>query len=165
MSNKVKELAETRHEMRSKAAEAKRLFIEEKYNCAQAVACAFCSELELPAEKARALAASFGGGMGRLREFCGAVSGALLVLGAVCGGYDPADRQAKAAHYKRVQEFARRFSEQNGSIVCRELLGLRTGQKQDAQPEERTAAYYARRPCAELVACAAEILEEMLNKT
>lgn len=166
MSNKVKKSAETEtggEELKRRAAEAKRLFIEEKYNCAQAVACAFCPELGLEEQTVRALCSSFGGGMGRLREVCGAVSGALFVLGAVYGGYDPADRRAKAAHYERVQEFARRFSEQNGSIICRELLGLRAGQRQSPLPEERTAAYYAGRPCAELVACAAEILERMLK--
>ena len=96
--------------MEDKYAKAKHLFVKEKYNCAQAVACAFCQETGIPEEQLRALAASFGGGMGRLREVCGAVSGALLVLGALYGGYDPADTAAKAGHYARVQEFARRFS-------------------------------------------------------
>ena len=150
--------------MSKKAEEAKRLFTEEKHNCAQAVACAFCQELGLGEQKARSLSSSFGGGMGRLREVCGAVSGALMVLGAVYGGYDPADRGAKAEHYARVQEFARRFSEQNGSMICRELLGLRAGQRDDPLPGERTAAYYAGRPCAEIVASAAEILEQMLTE-
>lgn len=150
--------------MNQKAEIAKQLFIEEKYNCAQAVACAFCAELGLEHAKARALASCFGGGMGRLREVCGAVSGALLVLGAAGGDYDPADRAAKAAQYARVQEFARRFQGQNGSIVCRELLGLRSGQKDAPVPEERTKAYYAGRPCAEIVASAAEILQQMLEE-
>ena len=92
--------------MEDKYAKAKHLFVKEKYNCAQAVACAFCQETGIPEEQLRALAASFGGGMGRLREVCGAVSGALLVLGALYGGYDPADTAAKARHYARVQEFA-----------------------------------------------------------
>ena len=148
----------------TKSQEARRLFIEEKYNCAQAVACAFCAELGLEQEKARALVSCFGGGMGRLREVCGAVSGALFVLGAAGGDYDPADRAAKAAQYERVQEFARRFCGKNGSIVCRELLGLRSGQTDAPVPAERTGAYYAGRPCAELVACAAEILQEMLEE-
>lgn len=81
--------------MEDKYAKAKHLFVKEKYNCAQAVACAFCQETGIPEEQLRALAASFGGGMGRLREVCGAVSGALLVLGALYGGYDPADTAAK----------------------------------------------------------------------
>ncbi len=146
MSNKVKELAETRHEMRSKAAEAKRLFIEEKYNCAQAVACAFCSELELPAEKARALAASFGGGMGRLREVCGAVSGALLVFGAVCGGYDPADRQARPRTINACRNLPGAFRSRMEALSAGSSWAFGPDKKQDAQPEERTAAYYARRP-------------------
>lgn len=147
-----------------KSQKAKQLFIEEKYNCAQAVACAFCEQLGLEQEKARALASCFGGGMGRLREVCGAVSGALLVLGALGGDYDPADRAAKAAQYGRVQEFARRFREKNGSIVCRELLGLRAGQQDAPMPSARTKAYYAGRPCAEIVASAAEILQQMLEE-
>ena len=102
--------------------------------------------------------------MGRLREVCGAVSGALLVLGALGGDYDPADRAAKAAQYGRVQEFARRFREKNGSIVCRELLGLRAGQQDAPMPSARTKAYYAGRPCAEIVASAAEILQQMLEE-
>ena len=102
--------------------------------------------------------------MGRLREVCGAVSGALLVLGALDGDYDPADRAAKAAQYGRVQEFARRFREKNGSIVCREMLGLRAGQQDAPAPSARTKAYYAGRPCAEIVASAAEILQQMLEE-
>ena len=127
----------------TKSQKAKQLFIEEKYNCAQAVACAFCQELGLEQAKARALASCFGGGMGRLREVCGA---------------------AKAAQYGRVQEFARRFREKNGSIVCRELLGLRAGQQDAPAPSARTKAYYAGRPCAEIVASAAEILQQMLEE-
>lgn len=150
--------------MEDKYAKAKHLFVKEKYNCAQAVACAFCQETGIPEEQLRALAASFGGGMGRLREVCGAVSGALLVLGALYGGYDPADTAAKARHYARVQEFARRFSKENGHIVCRELLKLRSGQKQSPIPDQRTSEYYAARPCPEIVASGARILEQMLRQ-
>ena len=137
-------------------------FFEQGYNCAQSVALAFCDETGLAPETAAKLASSFGAGMGRLREVCGAVSGALLVLGAVKGVSDPQDRQGKTAQYKEIQEFAKRFRELNGSIVCRELLGL-TEKTSEPTPEQRTPEYYRKRPCGELVACSTLILEETLG--
>ena len=131
------------------------------YNCAQSVVLAFGDVTGLDEHTAAMLSSSFGGGMGRLREVCGAVSGALTVLGLVQGYADPDDREAKKAHYHRVQEFARRFREKNGSIICRELLsGVQTVGGSD--PEQRTEAYYKKRPCPALCRCAAEILDEML---
>ena len=100
------------------AEEAKRLFLE-GYNCAQAVFCAFCDLTGLDVDAAARMASSFGGGMGRLREVCGAVSGALLALGMLRGYDDPHDPGAKAAHYRRVQEFARRFREKKGAAARR----------------------------------------------
>lgn len=139
---------------------AERLF-REGYNCAQAVLLAFCDETGLDEKTAAMLASSFGGGMGRLREVCGAVSGALMVLGLVQGYADPDDPDAKKAHYHRVQEFAERFREKNGSIICRELLsGVQTVGGSD--PEQRTESYYKKRPCPALCRCAAEILDEMI---
>ena len=99
--------------------------------------------------------------MGRMREVCGAVSGASMVLGLVKGYADPTDADAKKAHYHLVQEFARRFREQNGSIICRDLLSG-TAVRQGNDPEARTAAYYQKRPCPALVRQAAEILDSML---
>ena len=136
------------------------LFLE-GYNCAQAVFCAFGDVTGLPTDAAARLACSFGGGMGRLREVCGAVSGALLTLGYVLGYADPKDFAAKKAHYALVQEFARRFTEKNGSIVCRELLRgveVSTG----STPEQRTPEFYKKRPCPELIRQAAEITQQML---
>ena len=131
------------------------------YNCAQSVLLAFGDVTGLDEKTASALSSSFGGGLGRLREVCGAVSGAAMVLGLVKGYSDPDDREAKKAHYARVREFAERFKEQNGSIVCRELLsGVKT--TEGGVPEERTDAYYQKRPCAELCRRAAQILDEML---
>ena len=140
---------------------AKSLFLS-GYNCAQAVACAFCDATGLDIDTAARMASSFGGGLGRLREVCGTVSGAALVLGIAKGYSDPKDFEAKKAHYALVQEFARRFREKNGSIVCRELLagvGATTG----GEPEARTPEYYKKRPCPDLAACAAGILDEMLE--
>ena len=142
---------------------ARQLFLA-GYNCSQAVFCAFCDETGLRVEDAAKLSSSFGGGMGRLREVCGTVSGALLALGMLRGYSDPQDPAAKAAHYRLVQEYARRFRERNGSIVCRELLKdvpVSTG----GAPEPRTPAFYARRPCLRLVGEAATILDEILNET
>ena len=144
------------------AEEAKRLFLE-GYNCAQAVFCAFRDLTGLDIDTAARMASSFGGGMGRLREVCGAVSGALMALGMLRGYSVPRDPAAKAAHYQRVQEFARRFREKNGTIVCRELLkGVPT--TPGGIPEPRTPEYYARRPCPQLIYEAAAILDEMLNE-
>ncbi len=101
--------------------------------------------------------------MGRLREVCGTVSGALLVLGQFCGYSDPKDAKAKTEHYHLVQEFARRFKEINGTIICRELLeGVKT--KPGNDPEARTAEYYASRPCLRHVGEAAEIVDQLLRE-
>ena len=146
--------------MTDHAALARQQFLE-GYNCAQSVACTFCDVTGLDMDTAARMASSFGGGLGRLREVCGTVSGAALVLGIVKGYADPRDYAAKKAHYALVQEFARRFREQNGSIVCRELLrGVET--TPGNAPEERTAEYYRKRPCPELAYRAAQILEDML---
>lgn len=131
------------------------------YNCAQSVLLAFYDVTGLDDETAAMLSSSFGAGLGRMREVCGAVSGAAMVLGLVRGCSDPDDREAKKAHYARVREFAEKFRERNGSIICRELLsGVQTAEGGD--PEERTQAYYQKRPCAELCRSAAEILQTML---
>ena len=144
------------------AAKARDLFLE-GYNCSQAVVCAFEDLTGLDRQTAARLSSSFGGGMGRLREVCGVVSGALLVLGILCGYDDPSDQEAKAAHYKLVQEFARRFKELNGSIICRELLRNVKVTPGDT-PEPRTPEYYARRPCPRHAFEAAKILDEMLEE-
>ncbi len=147
----------------SRREKAKAYFLE-GYNCAQSVLLAFHEELDLDKETASRMASSFGGGMGRLREVCGAVSGMFLAAGLYCGYSDPKDTDGKKAQYQLVQALAKDFRDKNGSIVCRELLGL--DHKTDAPtPSARTAEYYKKRPCAELVADAAEILEAVIQKT
>ena len=141
---------------------ARQLFLQ-GYNCSQAVVCAFCDVTGLEMDAAARMASSFGGGLSRLREVCGTVSGAALVLGIVKGYSDPRDYAAKKAHYALVQDFARRFREQNGAIVCRDLLrgvDVTAG----GAPEQRTEEYYKKRPCPELAWKAAKILEEMLTE-
>ncbi len=140
---------------------AENLF-REGYNCAQAVLLAFSDVTGLEQRTAAQLSSPFGGGLGRMREVCGAVSGAAMVLGIVEGYDDPADTAGKKAHYHRVQEFAGRFKEQNGSIICRDLLSG-TAAVQGSDPEARTPGYYRKRPCPELVRQAAEILDDMLG--
>lgn len=140
---------------------ARRLFME-GYNCSQSVFCAFCDVTGLDLDEAARMSSSFGAGFGRLREVCGTVSAAALVLGIVKGYSDPKDYEAKKAHYALVQEFARRFREANGSIVCRELLKgmeVTTG----GTPEARTPEFYQKRPCPRLASEAARIVDEMLG--
>ena len=125
-------------------------------NCAQAVVVAFCDVTGLEPSFAAKLASSFGGGMGRMRETCGAVSGMLLVAGLLWGYDTPGDDQSKAAHYRLVQKLAGIFRERTGSLVCRELLG---NPSSDPNPTPRTQEFYKARPCAGFVALAAEILD------
>ena len=129
-------------------------------NCAQAVVVAFCDVTGLTPEFSAKMASSFGGGMGRLREVCGAVSGMLLIAGMLYGYDTPGDDRSKKAHYERVQALAGDFREQIGSIVCREIL---KNPPSDPNPSPRTAAYYRDRPCANMVYTAAQILDDYIR--
>lgn len=141
---------------------AKELFLS-GYNCSQAVVGAFAEEIGMDFEEAVRLVSSFGGGMGRLREVCGAVSGMFFVAGAIYGYSDPKDFNAKKEHYERIQLLAARYKEQTGSIVCRELLGLE-GKDHSPTPSERNAEYYKKRPCPDMVGLAAEIMEHYIEE-
>ena len=145
--------------MQTKAGQAK-AFFEEGYNCCQSVVLAFAEELGLAPALAARLSSGFGGGMGRLREICGAVSGITFLLGLAEGYSDPKEIEGKQRLYENIQLLANRFREENGSLLCRELLEA-SGNAADTAPapSERTARYYSRRPCGELVASAAELLE------
>lgn len=129
------------------------------YNCAQAVMVAFCDVTGLDKDMAARLSSSFGGGMGRMREVCGAVSGMLMVAGYLYGYDTPGDDRQKKAHYALVQDLAGKFREQIGSIVCREIL---KNPPSDPNPTERTPEFYKTRPCARMVALAARILDEYI---
>lgn len=133
---------------------------KEGYNCSQAVFGAFAEELGVDEKTAMMLAAGLGGGVGRLREVCGAVTGMALAISAKRGYYDPKDTAAKADLYKEVQQAAEAFRLHNGAIVCKELLGEG---KSGPVPAERNAEYFHKRPCVEMVGSAAEILEKMWN--
>ena len=133
------------------------------YNCAQAVTLAFSDLLPLKEDMLLKMSSPFGGGMGRLREVCGAVSGMMMVLGAIEGYADPKAKEEKADLYAKEQELAAAFREIYGSIVCRELLGL--AEKVSVPvPEERTDAYYKKRPCKEQIGMCAAILEDYLKQ-
>lgn len=136
------------------------------YNCAQAVAMTFSDVINLPTEDVVRLAASFGGGMGRMREVCGAVSGMSLVASAVSPAVDPKNMESRMANYALVQLFAERFRAENGDIVCRRLLGLdsATERAEGPMPSQRTESYYRKRPCVEYVAAAARIVAEYIAK-
>ncbi len=137
---------------------------KEGYNCSQSVFVAFCHRFGLDEETAKKISAGLGGGLGRMREVCGAVSGAAMVIGSICAGVDGKDSESKQKNYELVREFAGRFKGKNGSIICRELLGLDVKMEKSAEPEKRTAEYYKKRPCVELVADAAEILEQLIKE-
>ena len=139
-----------------------REFFMQGYNCAQSVAGVFHRELGLSRQQALAMSAGFGAGFARLRETCGAVSGMVMVLGAVLqrGCARPEDKQLV---YEKVQEQILAFEKENGSYICRDLLGLLEKQKDSPIPNQRDAAYYAARPCLRLVECAARMTAEWLN--
>ncbi|MGN0142801.1 MAG: C-GCAxxG-C-C family protein [Roseburia sp.] len=139
---------------------AMELFLE-GYNCSQSVFLAFIDYYDMDWETAAKLSSSFGGGMGRLREVCGTVSGMFLAAGMIYGYADPKSPEAKAEHYARIQELAKTFEEKHGTIICRELLGL-TVKREAPTPEARTPEYYKKRPCKELAGDAAEILEQYI---
>jgi len=141
---------------------AKDLF-KQGYNCSQAVLGAFCEELGLDFETAMKLSSSFGGGMGRMREVCGTVSGMFMAAGLKYGYSNTDNPDAKAEIYEKIQNLAKRFKDKNGSIICRELLnGIESSTT--PTPSERTETYYKKRPCVELVGDAAEIFEQYLKE-
>lgn len=130
-------------------------------NCSQAIVVAFCDVTGLEERFAARMSSSFGGGMGRMREVCGAVSGMLMVLGLLYGYTDPGEGDCnKKEHYKVVQALAGQFREEVGSIVCREIL---KNPPSDPNPTPRTAEFYAKRPCARMVMTAARILDEYIE--
>lgn len=140
----------------SKGELAEQLF-RSGYNCSQAVACAFADEMDMSEEQAARLTIGFGGGMARMRHICGGVSGMAFVISALYAD------EGRASVYEKIQLLAKRFEEKNGSVICRELLGLDKNVKESPVPAKRTEAYYKKRPCPELVHMAADILEEFLN--
>jgi len=140
---------------KEKAAE----FFLSGYNCAQSVAMAFADLMGMEEKAAAKIASGFGGGFGRLREVCGAVSGMVMVASFLYG-YDTPDQTKQAACYQMIQNLAGAFKKENGSIICRDIL---KNPPSDPTPSPRTAEYYAQRPCVRMVMSATEILEKYIS--
>lgn len=142
--------------------EAAKLFTK-GYNCAQSVFAAYADMFGMEQEDALKMTSTMGAGIGRMREVCGAVSAMALLLGMQQGNADASDRDKKEQVYALTRKLADRFREENGSIICRELLGMKN-REESARPSERTQKYYETRPCLGFVASAAAIIEEELFK-
>lgn len=138
---------------------ARELFLQ-GYNCSQSVFCAYAEDYGMPLELALKVSASLGGGIARMRETCGAVCGMAMLVGMEEGQTRPNDPQQKQKNYKFVQQLAGVFREMHGSIKCSELLGLRKDAPIDAVPDERTAEYYKKRPCLQMIESAVAIFED-----
>lgn len=147
----------------SRADRAAALF-ESGYSCGQAVVCAFADKMGLPEEDALLLSAALGGGLCRMRETCGAFTGALIVLGKVCGSADAADTQAKAALYAQGQLIGIQFQQRFGTLCCRELINLPKDAPLSPEPTPRTPEFYDKRPCTRFVREAARLLAEQVGE-
>ena len=147
----------------NKSEKAVNLF-KQGYNCCQAVFCAFCEDFGIDMKTGLKLSSSFGGGMGGMREVCGTVSAMFMVLGLKYGYSVSDDVTLKKQHYNLIRQAAKKFAEENGSIICKELLGI-SKSKPDAEyiPAERNAEFFKKRPCVELVAFAANLTEKLLE--
>ena len=151
---------------------AKRLFKEGGYNCCQAVVLAYNDIFGIDDHTAAAISSGFGGGMGRMREVCGSVSGMILLAGLLKPADNPSDKNSRIANYALVQDVAGSFKQINGSIICRDLLGLSESDKSVGDnihgiperpvPSDRTPEYYKKRPCEELVGISARIIGEKI---
>ena len=137
-------------------------YFTDGYNCAQSVFAAFHEEMGMDEKTALRMSSAFGGGMGRLREVCGAVSGMFMVLGTLYGYDDAKNDEAKKILYSRVQDFANEFKEEYGTIICRELLGVEGAQK--PTPTPRNPEFYEKRPCTAFVVSAARIVSEFIEE-
>ena len=143
---------------------ARELFLK-GYNCSQAVFCAYSDIYEIPEELALKLSASFGGGIGRTRETCGAVCGMVMLEGLESGQTKENDDEQKQNNYKQVQQLIELFKAENGSSICKELLGLRKDAPIVPAPDTRTAEYYKQRPCLRMVESAARIFGKKINES
>ena len=156
-------------DIEERVARAKRLFKEEGYNCCQAVVLAYNDIFGIDDSTASAMSSGFGGGMGRMREVCGSVSGMVMLAGLMAPASDPSVKVDRTRNYALVQEMADNFRQINGSIICKELLGLvpmgscQAVAKESPEPSDRTPEYYKKRPCEELVGISARIIGEKIK--
>lgn len=150
---------------------ARSLFKEGGYNCCQAVVMAYSDLFGISDDTAAAMSSGFGGGMGRMREVCGSVSGMVMLAGFMSPAADPSVKEWRTANYALVQEMAEEFKSINGSIICKELLGLvpmgscTPAPKESPEPSDRTPEYYKKRPCEELVVISARIVGNKIAKS
>lgn len=139
-------------------------YFKQGYNCSQSVVAAYADLYGFTEEQAFRMAASFGGGIGRMRQTCGAACGMFLLAGLETGAVEGTDREGKSHNYAVVQELAAQFKEANGALVCAELLGLGKKDTVTHVAEERTPQYYAKRPCAMMVETAARLFADYLER-
>lgn len=136
-------------------------YFKDGYNCTQAIVLAYSDIIGIDKVSLATISAPFGAGMGRLREVCGAVSGMIMVSGYVFKANNPNDSESLKRSYNGVQVLAKEFTDKNGSIVCRELLGLNS--KNDNTTVDNTKKHYTKRPCSEYVCDCARIIGEVIN--
>lgn len=146
--------------MESRVEDAVALF-KQGYNCSQAVFATYADLFGMEKDVALKLTSTMGAGIGRMREVCGTVSGMALLLGLKEGNSNPDDEAAKTHAYSIVREISDEFAKENGSIICKELLGILSREK-SAEPSKRTDEYYQVRPCVKFVRSAAELIESRL---
>ena len=132
------------------------------YNCSQSVVCAFCDVFGLGEETAAKLSEGLGGGMGRMRLTCGAVSAMTMLAGMKKSKGTHSDIESRTELYELVRAMAGEFKEKNGSVICGELLGLSKTMEESARPEERTEEYYKKRPCLGCIEDCARIAQKYL---
>ncbi|MCD8024864.1 MAG: C-GCAxxG-C-C family protein [Candidatus Gastranaerophilales bacterium] len=132
------------------------------YNCAQSVFCAYCEDFGIDFKQGAKLASSFGGGMGRLREVCGAVCAMFMIAGLKFGYDNNNDGEIKNLHYELIRKLAEEFKKKHGSIICKDLLN---GAESGGVPEKRDDGYYKKRPCQKYVETAAKIIQKEIEKT
>lgn len=142
-------------------AEYAEILFKRGFNCAQSVFGAYADLFGLDFEMALKMSGALGGGVGRMREVCGAVLSMSLIAGLKEGNANPDNEETKAHIYELVRQMSNMFKERQGTIICREILGI-NGMEKSAKPSLRTSEFYAARPCAGIVKCAAEIIEEVL---
>ena len=154
----------TNEELEERVARAVDYFMQ-GYGCCQSVVAAFADLYGLDETMAKQIAAGFGGGVGRMRMMCGAVSGIVMLVGLDCGQTEGSDREGKSACYKVVQDLLAKSKEENGSLICAEILGIQGCEKAHSNyvASERTAEYYKTRPCAAKVESAARIFANYLK--
>lgn len=136
-------------------------YFKKGYNCSQAVFLTYADKFGINDEIALKLSSSFGGGMGRMREVCGAVTAMFAVLGLKYGYTSFNDDVAKRNHYALIQQVAKKFKDKHGSIICRDLLN--DDEKISPIPSKRSDAFYEKRPCCEFIETVCEILDEKIN--